>query len=98
MTGELAGVLSRTGFVTCTVEEIAVLRTTAGPEHLQITDEVLARAPRTAVTSVQLHRGHLLSRLTVAFAGGASWEFEVPAAYARSAERLAATLRVGLRA
>jgi hypothetical protein len=93
MTGELAGVLSHAGFVTCTVEEIVLLRTAAGAQHLEITDEAIARAPRAMVTSVDLQRGHLRSRLTVAFADGVTWEFDVPAAYARSAERLATTLR-----
>jgi hypothetical protein len=88
---EIAGALVDRGFVTCTAEEIALLRTTTG-ERMTITDEVVVRAPRSAIGSVALDRGDRLSRLTVRFACGTTWEFQVPTAFAKGAERLAATL------
>ena len=88
---EIAGALVAGGFVTCTAHEVALLRTTTSP--MRITDDVLAHAPRSAIADATLRRGHLVSRLTVTFAEGRAWEFDVPTAFAKGAERLAATLR-----
>jgi hypothetical protein len=89
---EIAGALADLGFVTCTAHEVALLRIASGAGPMAITDEVLARAPRSSIAAVDLERGDRVSRLTVRFACETVWEFQVPTAFAKGAERLAATL------
>jgi hypothetical protein len=83
----------RVGYVTCSEDDIALLRTKTGALRMKVTDEVLARAPRSAITSVVLEKGRLLSHLRIGFAGDVLWEFDIPKQASRSAERLTAALR-----
>jgi hypothetical protein len=83
----------RVGYVTCTETEVALLKTKTGALRMKVTDEVLARAPRSAITAVELERGKLLSHLRIGFAGDVLWEFDVPKAGMGAAERLAAALQ-----
>jgi hypothetical protein len=83
----------RVGYVTCSATEIALLRTKTGALRMKVTDEVLARAPRSAIRAVSLDRGRVLSHLRIAFDGDAVWEFDVPKANVRAAERLTAALQ-----
>jgi hypothetical protein len=59
---------------------------------MKVTDEVLARAPRSALAAVRLDRGGVLSQLTIAFTDGRVWEFDVPRANRASAEALVQAL------
>jgi hypothetical protein len=83
----------RVGYVTCSESEIALLRTKTGALKMKVTDEVLARAPRTAITTVVLDKGKVLSQLRIGFVGDVLWEFDIPKAAYKGAERLAAALR-----
>ena len=83
----------RVGYVTCSETEIALLRTKTGALRMKVTDEVLARAPRSAITTVVLDRGRVLSHLRIGFAGDVLWEFDIPKAALKGAERLTAALQ-----
>ena len=83
----------RVGYVTCSDGEIALLKTKTGAFKMKVTDEVLARAPRTAITSVEFDKGKILSHLRIGFLGDVMWEFDIPKAGAKSASRLAAALQ-----
>jgi hypothetical protein len=83
----------RVGYVTCSETEIALLRTKTGALKMKVTDEVLARAPRTAITFVELDKGRMLSHLRIGFEGDVLWEFDIPKAGIKSAEKLAAALQ-----
>jgi hypothetical protein len=83
----------RVGYVTCSEGEIALLKTKTGALKMKVTDEVLARAPRSAITSVEFDKGRVLSHLRIGFQGDVLWEFDIPKAGAKSAEKLAAALQ-----
>jgi hypothetical protein len=82
----------RVGYVTCSEADIALLRTKTGALKMKVTEEVLARAPRTAITSVELDRGRVLSHLRIGFEGDVLWEFDIPKSALKGAERLATAL------
>jgi len=83
----------RVGYVTCSDAEVALLKTKTGAFKMKVTDEVLARAPRSAIASVEFDKGKILSHLRIGFDGGRLWEFDIPKAGAKSAEKLAAALQ-----
>jgi hypothetical protein len=83
----------RVGYVTCSETEIALLKTKTGAFKMKVTDEVLARAPRSAITAVVLDKGRVLSHLRIGFAGDVVWEFDIPKQAYKGAERLAAALQ-----
>jgi hypothetical protein len=67
----------RVGYVAATESEIALVKTKTGPFKMKVGDEVLARAPRTEITSVELDEGWL-SHLKIGFTNGVTWEFDIP--------------------
>ncbi|MBX5443282.1 MAG: hypothetical protein IRZ32_17370 [Solirubrobacteraceae bacterium] len=81
----------RVAYVAASADEIAIVRTRTGAFRMKITDEVLARAPRSAIAGVELDKG-VLSHLRIAFADGAVWAFDVPRANRRTAEALVRAL------
>jgi hypothetical protein len=68
----------RVGYVAVSENEVALVKTKSGAFKMKITDEVLARAPRSEVASVELDQGRLLSHLTIEFTDGVVWQFDVP--------------------
>ena len=66
----------RTAFLAVNEREVALIRTGAKGMHGRLV-EVLGRMPRSEVTGASVSRGFLRSNLTVTFADGGSWEFEV---------------------
>jgi hypothetical protein len=82
----------RVGYVAASEHEVALVKTKTGAFRMKVTDEVLARAPRSALATVRLDRGRTLSHLTIAFTDGPVWEFDVPRANRASAEALVRAL------
>jgi hypothetical protein len=76
----------RVGFVALSDGEIALVKTKTGALKMKVTDEVLARAPRTAIASADLDEGRLLSHLTIAFSDGVIWQFDIPKAAKKTAQ------------
>jgi hypothetical protein len=56
------------------------------------TGDVIASAPRASVASAQLERHGLSGALTVSFADGGSWAFDMPKVHLKTAERVAQAL------
>jgi hypothetical protein len=77
--GELPD-FGRVGYLAVTADEIALVKSKTGLFKMKVGNEVLTRAPRSELASTELDRGALKSRLTLRFADGASWEFDVPKA------------------
>ncbi|HUA02890.1 MAG TPA: hypothetical protein VMB27_03235 [Solirubrobacteraceae bacterium] len=83
----------RVGYVAVSETEVALVKTKTGAFKMKITDEVLARVPRSEVASVELDQGTLLSHLTIEFTDGLAWRFDVPKAAKKTAQ--AVTLALG---
>jgi hypothetical protein len=65
------------GYLAVTDTELALLRAKHGAFKAKVTDEVLARVPRTAIADVRFDSGWL-SRLSIRHADGTLWQFEIP--------------------
>ena len=72
--------IGRVGFLAVTADEIALVKTQSGRLKMKVTDEVLTRRPRGEIVSTELAGGMLLSVLTIQFADGGAWAFDVPTA------------------
>jgi hypothetical protein len=82
----------RVGFLAASAEELALVKTKSGLLKMKVTEEVLARAPRSQIASAELDRGALKSTLKIQFADGGLWEFDVPKANRKTAEQLVGAL------
>ena len=82
----------RVAYVAVSAGEIVLVKTKSGMMKMKITEEVLARAPRTEIASVELDAGRLLSHLRIGFADGMQWEFDVPKANQKAAKGFVAAL------
>jgi hypothetical protein len=80
------------GYVAVTADELAIVKGKSGLFKPKVGTEVIARAPRGEVASVELDRGALKSALKIQFADGGSWEFEVPKVHKKTAEAVTTAL------
>jgi len=78
----------RVGYVAVTQNEVALVKTDTGMLRMKISDTVLARAPRSEITSAVLDKGRMLSHMKIAFQNGVVWEFDVPKVGKKDAERV----------
>ena len=76
----------RVAFVAASDSEIALVKTKSGALKMKVTDEVLARVPRTAISGVEFDGGALLSHLTISFDNDVLWELDIPKLNKRTAE------------
>jgi hypothetical protein len=68
----------RVGYVAVSEDDVALVKTKTGTFKMKISDEALARVPRSEVASVELDQGVLLSHLKIEFTNGVVWQFDVP--------------------
>ncbi len=68
----------RVGYLAVSDSDLALVKTRTGAFKMKISDEILARVPRSEVTTVELDQGKLLSHLKIAFSSGITWQFDVP--------------------
>jgi hypothetical protein len=68
----------RVGYVAVSENEVALVKTKTGALKMKISDEILARVPRSEVASAELDEGKLLSHLSITFSNGAVWQFDIP--------------------
>ena len=73
-------------------EELSLFRAKRGAFRPKATEEVIATAPRTSVSTASLERGRLAGVLEVTFADGSAWAFDVPKVHISGAEAIAAAL------
>jgi hypothetical protein len=81
----------RVGYVAVSETEVAVLKTKTGWK-MTPTDEVLVRAARSELASVELDEGRMVSHLTLRFANGRLWQFDVPRSDKKTAKAVVAAL------
>jgi len=81
----------RVGYVAVSGAEVAVLKTKMGWK-MTPTEEVLARAPRSELASVDFDEGRMVSHLTLQFANGRQWNFDVPRTDKKTAKAVVAAL------
>jgi hypothetical protein len=84
----------RVGYLAVTRDEIAIVATKNAALWTRLGDRVLARAPRSAISSVELDAG-LLSHLTIAFDNEVVWELDVPRLNRGTAEAVVRELGEG---
>jgi hypothetical protein len=82
----------RVAYVAASDSEIALVKTKSGAFKMKVTDEVLARVPRSDVASCELDQGRLLSKLEIVFANGVTWEFDIPKQAKKTAQGLVTAL------
>ncbi len=85
------------GYVAVTASEVAIVRGKSGLLKPKVGTEIVARVPRGEIASAELEGGALKAALTIRFADGGWWEFEIPKIYRKTAEQVVRTLggRVG---
>jgi hypothetical protein len=82
----------RDAYLAVSERDLALVKAKQGVMKLKITDEVIARAPRSEVTSARVGDGKLACPLTISFANGAIWEMDVPRAGKKAAKALVTAL------
>ena len=80
------------GYVAVTADVVAIVQGKTGAMKPKVGSQVIARVPRSAVTSVELDPHMLTASLKFGFADGGSWEFEVPKKYRPTAEEVVRAL------
>ena len=82
----------RVGYLAVSATEVALVKTKYGWK-MTPTDEALARAPTSALASVEWDEGRLVSHLNLSFTDGAVWSFDVPKSDKKTARAVVAALR-----
>jgi hypothetical protein len=78
----------RVAYLAASADEVVLVKTKSGMLKMKLTDEALARVPRSEIASSELEQGKLLSHLTIVFSNGVTWEFDIPKAAKKTAQRL----------
>jgi hypothetical protein len=89
--GDVAS-FGRIGYLAASDTELVITKTSQLGFTPHATGDALARAARAEVKTVAMQQGKLLSRLTLTFGGGDTWDFEIPRVSRKSAADLVAEL------
>jgi hypothetical protein len=84
----------RVGYVAVSETDVALLKTKLGWK-MTPTEEVLARAPRSELASIDFDEGKMVSHLTLQFGNGRLWRFDVPRSDKKTAKAVVAALEGG---
>jgi hypothetical protein len=76
-------------------DALVVFKAKRGAFRPKPTADVMATAPRGTVTSASLDKGRIGGVLTVLFADGETWAFDVPKVHHKGARQIAAILSEG---
>ena len=82
----------RMGYLAASETELALTKTSQLGWKPHPTGDALVKVPRSAVESVAMQDGRLLSQLTLSFTNGVKWEFEIPRAHRKTAKGLVSAL------
>jgi hypothetical protein len=82
----------RIGYLAASETELVITKTSQLGFTPHATGDALARVPRGEVETVAMRQGRLLSRLTLTFGGGVTWDFEVPRVSRKGAADFVAVL------
>ncbi len=80
------------GYLVALDDQIVLYRAKRGAFKPKATDEVFATAPRESTTGAELERKKLSGVLTVRFADGSEWSFDVPKVHLSTAEGIVRAL------
>jgi hypothetical protein len=81
------------GYLALSSTELAIVKGKRGLVGLKMTDDVVAKVPRTQVASVELGEGKIVAPLTITFGDGGQWNLEVARAHRGAAQRVVAEVR-----
>jgi hypothetical protein len=82
----------RSGYLAASETELILTKTSQLGWKPQPKGDALVRVPRGEVQSVDLKKGKVLSQLTLTFADGNTWQFEIPRANRKGAEEFTTAL------
>jgi hypothetical protein len=82
----------RVGYVAVSQSDVMVLKTKTGWK-MTPTEEVIVRASRSELASVEWDEGKMVSHLTLQFANGHVWHFDVPRSDRKTARAVVAALQ-----
>jgi hypothetical protein len=80
------------GFLAVFPDEVVVFAGKRGAFKPKPTEEVVASVPRAGVAGASLERKAVKGILTVSLEDGGSWEFDMPRAHLKAAEKVARAL------
>jgi hypothetical protein len=80
------------GYLVVFADEIVLYRAKRGAFKPKPTEEVYATAPRGSVSGADVERKKLSGVLSVRFADGNDWTFDIPKIYLSTAEAIVTTL------
>jgi hypothetical protein len=81
------------GYLAVSATDLVVVKGKQGLVGLKMTDDVIAKVPRSEVASVELGEGKITSPLRITFDSGGQWDLEVARAHRKAAERLIAEVQ-----
>lgn len=82
----------RSGYLAASETELVLTKTSQIGWKPHTKGDALVRVPRSDVQSVEFEQGKVLSRLTLTFADGLAWEFEIPLANRKGAKEFTTAL------
>jgi hypothetical protein len=82
----------RVGYVAVSEADVVVLKTKTGWK-MTPTEEVVVRAPRSELASVDFDEGRMVSHLALQFTNGRLWHFDVPRSDKKTARAVVASLK-----
>jgi len=79
-------------YLALSADELVLVKGKQGLVKLKMTDEVVAKVPRSDVTSIEAGEGKIAAPLTITFSDGGQWDLEVARAHRSAAEQVVAEL------
>jgi hypothetical protein len=79
-------------YLALSADELVLVKGKQGLMKLKMTDEVVAKVPRSDVVSIEASEGKIAAPLTITFSDGGQWDLEVARAHRSAAEQVVAEL------
>jgi hypothetical protein len=79
-------------YLSVSADELVLFHAKRGAFRPKPTDEIVASAPRSTVERATLEKGRIAGVLEISFAGGSTWEFDIPKVHLGGAQQIAAIL------
>jgi hypothetical protein len=79
-------------YLALSADELVLVKGKQGLMKLKMTDEVVAKVPRSDVVSIEAGEGKIAAPLTITFSDGGQWDLEVARAHRSAAEQVVAEL------
>jgi hypothetical protein len=74
-------------YLALSADELVLVKGKQGLMKLKMTDEVVAKVPRSDVVSIEAGEGKIAAPLTITFSDGGQWDLEVARAHRSAADR-----------